>query len=168
MSSQATGIPGSISSSQSVARSAGVTSIAVLASRITGLVREIALAHYFGATAAKGDWHPAFRDKTLSIARGERGFLQEIPPRATPPGQRWRGHRQLIRLNYALGGHWGWPRLSRVSQPSLAVEFPSTAHVIEKEPDSPFPGEDAWKKQRDSFQKYRERFKGKMSRSFGV
>lgn len=66
MSSNATEIPGPISSSQSVARSAGVTSIAVLASRITGLVREIALAHYFGATAAYDAYILGFRIPNLT------------------------------------------------------------------------------------------------------
>ncbi|MCX6604778.1 MAG: murein biosynthesis integral membrane protein MurJ [Acidobacteria bacterium] len=66
MSSHATEIPGPISSSQSVARSAGVTSIAVLASRITGLVREIALAHYFGATAAYDAYILGFRIPNLT------------------------------------------------------------------------------------------------------
>jgi len=62
----ATEIPGPISSSQSVARSAGVTSIAVLASRITGLVREIALAHFFGATAAYDAYILGFRIPNLT------------------------------------------------------------------------------------------------------
>ena len=66
MSSNATEIPGPISSSQSVARSAGVTSIAVLASRITGLVREVALAHYFGATAAYDAYILGFRIPNLT------------------------------------------------------------------------------------------------------
>ena len=66
MSSNATEIPGPISSSQSVARSAGVTSIAVLASRITGLVREIALAHFFGATAAYDAYILGFRIPNLT------------------------------------------------------------------------------------------------------
>ena len=66
MSSNATEIPGPISSSQSVARSAGVTSIAVLASRITGLVREVALAHYFGATAAYDAYSLGFRIPNLT------------------------------------------------------------------------------------------------------
>jgi len=66
VSSNATEIPGPISSSQSVARSAGVTSIAVLASRITGLVREIALAHYFGATAAYDAYILGFRIPNLT------------------------------------------------------------------------------------------------------
>ena len=66
MSSNATEIPGPISSSQSVARSAGVSSIAVLASRITGLVREIALAHYFGATAAYDAYLLGFRIPNLT------------------------------------------------------------------------------------------------------
>ena len=66
MSSNATEIPGPISSSQSVARSAGVTSIAVLASRITGLIREIALAHYFGATAAYDAYILGFRIPNLT------------------------------------------------------------------------------------------------------
>ncbi len=66
MSSNATGIPGSVSSSQSVARSAGVTSIAVLASRLTGLVREITLAHFFGASAAYDAYLLGFRIPNLT------------------------------------------------------------------------------------------------------
>lgn len=66
MSSQVTETPGPLSSSQSVARSAGVTSIAVLASRITGLVREIALAHFFGATAAYDAYILGFRIPNLT------------------------------------------------------------------------------------------------------
>jgi putative peptidoglycan lipid II flippase len=66
VSSQATETPGPLSSSQSVARSAGVTSIAVLASRITGLVREIALAHFFGATAAYDAYILGFRIPNLT------------------------------------------------------------------------------------------------------
>ncbi len=66
MSSNAAEIPGSVSSSQSVARSAGVTSIAVLASRITGLVREITLAHFFGATAAYDAYLLGFRIPNLT------------------------------------------------------------------------------------------------------
>lgn len=66
MSSNAAEIPGSISSSQTVARSAGVTSIAVLASRITGLVREITLAHFFGATAAYDAYLLGFRIPNLA------------------------------------------------------------------------------------------------------
>lgn len=66
MSSNAAEIPGSVSSSQSVARSAGVTSIAVLASRLTGLVREITLAHFFGATAAYDAYLLGFRIPNLT------------------------------------------------------------------------------------------------------
>ena len=66
MSSDAAAPPAAVSSSQSVARSAGVTSIAVLASRITGLVREIALAHYFGATAAYDAYLLGFRIPNLT------------------------------------------------------------------------------------------------------
>jgi putative peptidoglycan lipid II flippase len=66
VSSNAAEIPGSVSSSQSVARSAGVTSIAVLASRITGLVREISLAHFFGATAAYDAYLLGFRIPNLT------------------------------------------------------------------------------------------------------
>jgi putative peptidoglycan lipid II flippase len=66
VSSNAAEIPGSVSSSQSVARSAGVTSIAVLASRITGLVREITLAHFFGATAAYDAYLLGFRIPNLT------------------------------------------------------------------------------------------------------
>ena len=66
MSSNAAERPAAVSSSQSVARSAGVTSIAVLASRITGLVREITLAHYFGATAAYDAYLLGFRIPNLT------------------------------------------------------------------------------------------------------
>ncbi|MFN9266462.1 MAG: murein biosynthesis integral membrane protein MurJ, partial [Acidobacteriota bacterium] len=66
MSSNAAEPPAAVSSSQSVARSAGVTSIAVLASRITGLVREITLAHYFGATAAYDAYLLGFRIPNLT------------------------------------------------------------------------------------------------------
>jgi putative peptidoglycan lipid II flippase len=66
VSSNAAEIPGSVSSSQSVARSAGVTSIAVLASRLTGLVREITLAHFFGATAAYDAYLLGFRIPNLT------------------------------------------------------------------------------------------------------
>jgi len=66
VSSNAAERPAAVSSSQSVARSAGVTSIAVLASRITGLVREITLAHYFGATAAYDAYLLGFRIPNLT------------------------------------------------------------------------------------------------------
>lgn len=51
---------------ESVARSAGITSIAVLASRITGLAREMALARLFGAGAANDAFLLAFRIPNLT------------------------------------------------------------------------------------------------------
>ncbi len=51
---------------ENVARSAGITSIAVLASRITGLAREMALARLFGAGAANDAFLLAFRIPNLT------------------------------------------------------------------------------------------------------
>ena len=51
---------------ESVARSAGITSIAVLASRITGLAREMALTRLFGAGAANDAFLLAFRIPNLT------------------------------------------------------------------------------------------------------
>ncbi len=51
---------------ESVARSAGITSIAVLASRVTGLAREMALARLFGAGAANDAFLLAFRIPNLT------------------------------------------------------------------------------------------------------
>lgn len=52
--------------SESIARSAGVTSAAVLASRVTGLIREIVLAHLFGASAAQDAFLLGFRVPNLA------------------------------------------------------------------------------------------------------
>ncbi|MFN0102534.1 MAG: murein biosynthesis integral membrane protein MurJ, partial [Bryobacteraceae bacterium] len=51
---------------ESVARSAGVTSIAVMASRVTGLAREMAMARLFGAGAAYDAFVMAFRIPNLT------------------------------------------------------------------------------------------------------
>ena len=51
---------------ESVARSAGITSVAVLASRVTGLAREMALARLFGAGAANDAFLLAFRIPNLT------------------------------------------------------------------------------------------------------
>lgn len=51
---------------EGVARSAGITSIAVLASRVTGLAREMALARLFGAGAANDAFLLAFRIPNLT------------------------------------------------------------------------------------------------------
>lgn len=51
---------------ENVARSAGITSIAVLASRVTGLAREMALARLFGAGAANDAFLLAFRIPNLT------------------------------------------------------------------------------------------------------
>lgn len=51
---------------ESVARSAGITSIAVLASRVTGLAREVAFARLFGAGAANDAFNLAFRIPNLT------------------------------------------------------------------------------------------------------
>lgn len=51
---------------EGVARSAGITSIAVLASRVTGLAREMALASLFGAGAANDAFVLAFRIPNLT------------------------------------------------------------------------------------------------------
>lgn len=51
---------------ESVARSAGITSLAVLASRVTGLAREMALARVFGAGAAYDAFLLAFRIPNLT------------------------------------------------------------------------------------------------------
>ena len=51
---------------ESVARSAGITSIAVLASRVTGLAREMALTRLFGASAANDAFLLAFRIPNLT------------------------------------------------------------------------------------------------------
>jgi len=51
---------------ESVARSAGITSIAVLASRVTGLAREMALMRLFGAGAANDAFLQAFRIPNLT------------------------------------------------------------------------------------------------------
>jgi len=51
---------------ENVARSAGITSVAVFASRITGLVREMALARLFGAGVANDAFYLAFRIPNLT------------------------------------------------------------------------------------------------------
>lgn len=51
---------------ENVARSAGITSVAVLASRITGLAREMALTRLFGAGAANDAFLLAFRIPNLT------------------------------------------------------------------------------------------------------
>ena len=61
-------MPATTTSSENVARSAGITSAAVLLSRITGLAREIALARLFGAggSAANDAFLLAFRIPNLT------------------------------------------------------------------------------------------------------
>jgi putative peptidoglycan lipid II flippase len=54
------------STAESVARSAGITSAAVLSSRITGLLREIAILRLFGAGAANDAFLLAFRIPNLT------------------------------------------------------------------------------------------------------
>ncbi len=51
---------------ESMFRSAGVTSIAVFLSRITGLVREVLMARYFGATMAQDAFTAGFRIPNLT------------------------------------------------------------------------------------------------------
>jgi hypothetical protein len=53
------------STNAGIVRSAGIVSVAVLLSRITGLVREVVLAHFFGASMVFDAYLAAFRIPNL-------------------------------------------------------------------------------------------------------